>query len=120
MVAAFESDDRRQPLYQYHSCNLLWPRPGIDPATNPDTAGTKHGIPLSAEDREALMGYTIQYTADPEQAMKAAHEETMQDSPPTEAEVHTMRKNCIGQGWHLPSVIALLVIALAQILPVGS
>ena len=66
------------------------------------------------------MGYTTHYTADLEEAMKAAREEAMQDSPPTEAEVHTMRKNCVGQGWHLPSVIALLVIALAQILPVGS
>ena len=120
MVAAFEADDRRKPLYQYHSCNLLWARPGVDSATHPDTAGTEHGIPLSAEDREALMGYTFQYTADLEEAMKAAREEAMQDSPPTTTEVQTKRKHCIGQGWHLPSVTALLVIALAQILPVGS
>ena len=120
MVAAFKADSRRQPLHQYHSCNLLWARHGVDSATHPGTAGTEHGIPLCAEDREALMGYTTHYIAALEKAMKAACEEAMQDSPLTEDKVHTMRNNCIGQGWHLPSVIALLVIALAQILPVGS
>ena len=66
------------------------------------------------------MGYTVHYTADLEEAMKSAREEAMQDSPPTRAEVQTKRKHCLGQGWHLPSVVALLVIALAQVLPVGS
>ena len=83
MMTAFEADDRRQPLYPYHSCNLLWTRPREGSASQPDTAGTAHGIPLSAEDREALMGYTVQYTADLEEAMKSAREEAMQDSPPT-------------------------------------
>ena len=66
------------------------------------------------------MGYTAQYTADLEEAMKSAREEATQDSPPTEAYVQTERGHCIGQGWHLPSVAAFLVIALEQVLPVES
>ena len=66
------------------------------------------------------MGYTAQYTADLEEAMKSAREEATQDSPPTEAYVQTERGHCIGQGRHLPSVVAFLVIALEQVLPVES
>ena len=102
MTTAFEADDPLQPLCQYHSCDLPWTRPSVGSTSQPDTAGTARGIPLSAEDREALVGYTIHYTADLEEAMKADREEALQDSPPTKAEVQTKRKHCIGQGWHLP------------------
>ena len=120
MTTAFGADDRLEPLYQHHSCDLPWTRPSEGSASQPDTAGTARGIPPSAEVREALMGYTAQYTADLEEAMKSAREEATQDSPPTEAYVQTERGHCIGQGWHLPSVVAFLVIALEQVLPVES
>ncbi len=56
----------------------------------------------------------------PGRSHESAREEATQDSPPTEAYVQTERGHCIGQGWHLPSVVAFLVIALEQVLPVES
>ena len=41
-------------------------------------------------------------------------------APPSDQEVETKRRHGLGLGWHLPLVVLLLVISLAQILPAGS
>ena len=53
--------------------------------------------------------------------MESSHPgENLQMAPPDSLQIDTKCKHCVGLGWHLPSVITLLVIVLAQILPVQS
>ena len=119
MLRAFDADKRRAPLYQYQSSNLLW-----HPADLEDleaiwrSRDPPFGVPLTADDKEILMGYSYRYTEELDEAMQlGAEDEECSMAKPSREEVETRRRHAIGQGWHIPSVTLLLTLLLAQILP---
>ena len=122
MLRAFDADKRRAPLYQYQASNLLWhPTDLEDPTDLADlwrSGGPPFGVPLTADDKEALMGYSYRYTEELDEAMQlGAEDEECSMAQPSREEVETRRRHAIGLGWHLPSVTLLLTLLLAQILP---
>ena len=101
---------------------MLW-HPADLEALDENRRGTDQpfGVPLTADDKEALMGYSYRYTEELDEAMhQGAEDEECSMAQPSREEVETRRRHAIGLGWHLPSVTLLLTLALAQILPVQS